>query len=238
MLANSYRFMRFIRRVKNGYRKILEPWHESVRWATLSYSQEGEDLIISRLLGDVLSGFYVEVGSHHPFRFSNTYSFYQRGWKGICIDPLPNSKALFNKWRPRDLALEMGVSATTSNMKYYLFNEPALNTFDQSLAKERDGLRNYKITRTIEVPTLPLSKILDEYLPDKQEINFLSVDVEGLDFQVLQSNDWHKYRPSFVIAECLKNDLFSLSDDPVVRFLASVGYKAYAKTGASVVFVL
>lgn len=229
--------MGLLSRSKNVYRKIKEPWHESVQWARRSYSQEGEDLVLSRLLDDVAIGFYVEVGSHHPFRYSNTYLFYRRGWKGICIDPLPNSKALFYKWRPRDLALEFGVSATSSNMKYYLFNEPALNTFDPLLAKERDGLRNYKIMEAIDVPTLPLSSILDAHLSANQIIDFLSVDVEGLDLQVLQSNDWHKYRPRFVVAECLKSDLVSINDDPVVRYLASVGYKAYAKTGASVVFV-
>lgn len=223
--------------ISRTLRKIREPWLESAKWARASYAQEGEDLILDRLMDNTKTGFYVEVGSHHPFRFSNTYLFYRRGWKGICIDPLPDSKILFNKWRPRDLALEIGVSATPSIKKYYLFNEPALNTFDTFLAKERDGLRDYKITEIKEIQTLPLSDILDNYLPENQTLDFLSVDVEGLDLQVLQSNDWNKYRPKFVVAECLKKDLISITDDPVVRYLASIGYKAYTKTGASVVFV-
>ncbi|MGZ8094792.1 MAG: FkbM family methyltransferase [Methylosarcina sp.] len=228
--------MGLLRRTKRSCGKIREPWHESVQWTKQSYAQEGEDLVLDRFMDDVATGFYVEVGSHHPFRFSNTYLFYRRGWQGICIDPLPNSKALFNKWRPRDLALELGVSTISSNMKYYLFNEPALNTFDPLLAKERDGLRNFRMIGTKNVSTLPLSSILDTYLPANQIIDFLSVDVEGLDLQVLQSNDWSKYRPKFVVAECLKTDLLSMNVDPIVHYLASLGYKALAKTGNSVIF--
>lgn len=223
--------------IRRALRKIREPWLESAKWARASYAQEGEDLVLDRLVSSIKTGFYVEVGSHHPFRFSNTYLFYRRGWKGICIDPLPNSKTLFNKWRPRDLALEIGVSATPSTMKYYLFNEPALNTFDPLLAKERDGLRDYKITGIKEVQTLPLSTIMGTYLPENQIIDFLSIDVEGLDLQVLQSNDWHKYRPNFVVAECLKNDLISIINDPVIQYLELVGYQPYAKTGNSVIFM-
>lgn len=230
------RLLGFLRRTKRNYVKIREPWHESAQWTKQSYAQEGEDLVLDRFMDDVATGFYVEVGSHHPFRFSNTYLFYRRGWQGICIDPLPNSKALFNKWRPRDLSLELGVSMMPSNMKYYLFNEPALNTFDPSLAKERDGLRNFRMIGTKDVPSLPLSSILDTHLPANQTIDFLSVDVEGLDLQVLQSNDWNKYRPRFVVAECLKTDILSINTDPIVHYLVSLGYKALAKTGNSVIF--
>jgi FkbM family methyltransferase len=236
MRAIGNKLMGLLRRTKRGYIKIKEPWQESAQWTKQSYAQEGEDLVLDRFMDDVATGFYVEVGSHHPFRFSNTYLFYRRGWQGICIDPLPNSKALFNKWRPRDLALELGVSIMPSNMKYYLFNEPALNTFDPSLAKERDGLRNFRIIGTKDVPTQPLSSILDTHLPANQPIDFLSVDVEGLDLQVLQSNDWNKYRPRLVVAECLKTDLLSMHVDPIVQYLVSLGYKALAKTGNSVIF--
>lgn len=218
-------------------RNIREPWLESARWARQSYSHEGEDLVIERLIENASNGFYVEVGSHHPFRFSNTYLFYRRGWSGICIDPLPGSKALFNKWRPRDIALELGVASVSTTMKYFHFNEPALNTFDPVLAKRRDGARNNKIIEVKEFAVLPLSDILDEHMPANTKIDLLSVDVEGLDLQVLQSNDWKKYRPKLIIAECLKADLTSINDDTVTQYLESLGYKAFAKTGNSVIFV-
>ncbi|WP_426993727.1 FkbM family methyltransferase [Methylomonas sp. CM2] len=217
-------------------RKIREPWLESAKWVNVSYAQEGEDLVIDRLMGNITIGFYVEVGAHHPFRFSNTYLFYRRGWRGICIDPLPHSKLLFNKWRPRDLAIEIGVSRTPSSLKYYVFNESALNTFDPLLAKQRDGLREFKLIETKQIETLPLANILDNNLPPNQTIDFLSIDAEGFDLEILQSNNWSKYRPNFLIIELLNTDLTSTMNNPANIYLNSIGYQAHAKTGNSVIF--
>ncbi len=222
--------------IRHSLKKIREPWLESARWSRLSYAQEGEDLVLDRLLGQRVSGFYVEIGSHHPFRFSNTYLFYRRGWRGICVDPLPNSKTLFNKWRPRDIALEYGVSQAESVLKYHVFDEPALNTFDPAIAKERDLSSDYNLIKIIDIQTFPLSTVLDGYLPTGQAIDILSVDVEGLDLEVLLSNNWMMYRPKFIIAECLDTELTAIVHDPVAQFLSSVGYRAYAKTGHSVIF--
>ncbi|MDD4762022.1 MAG: FkbM family methyltransferase, partial [Candidatus Pacebacteria bacterium] len=169
-------------------------------------------------------------------RFSNTYFFYRRGWKGICIDPLPGTAKLFAEWRPRDTAIELGVSETGSRLKYYMFNEPALNTFDPIVAKERNGLRQYKVIDEKQIETKPLSAILDTYMPADQRIDILSVDVEGIDLQVLRSNDWNKYRPKYIVAECLETDLIMLLNDPIVSFLDTAGYRAYGKTVNSVIF--
>ena len=68
-----------------------------------SYSQEGEDMILRRLFEKQKTGFYVDVGAHHPKRFSNTFFFYKKGWSGINIDAMPNSMRLFDKIRPRDI---------------------------------------------------------------------------------------------------------------------------------------
>jgi len=201
-----------------------------------SFSQEGEDLVIDRLLEGKRNGFYVEVGCHHPFRFSNTYFFYLRGWRGVCIDPLPGTKALFSQKRPRDIAIEKGVSLLKGKMKYFMFNEPALNTFDENIAQERDGLKGYKINKTVEIETDSLGAILNENSAP-ETIDFLSVDVEGMDLQVLRSNDWKKFRPKIIVAETLQSELNNICNDPVSEFLHELGYKPYAKTGCSVIFI-
>ena len=79
-------------------------------WQVRSWSQEGEDMILHRIFGGKKSGFYVDVGAHHPKRFSNTYFFYCHGWRGINIDAMPGRMKLFNQWRPKDINLEMGVA--------------------------------------------------------------------------------------------------------------------------------
>ena len=108
-------------------------------YARKSYSQEGEDMILRRLFEKQKTGFYVDVGAHHPKRFSNTLFFYKKGWHGINIDAMPNSMSLFDKIRPRDINLEVPISEKKQKLKYYMFNEPALNGFSKELAEKRDG---------------------------------------------------------------------------------------------------
>lgn len=222
--------------VNRLFRRIKDFVLPSARWCRQSFSQEGEDLVLERLLDGKISGFYVEVGSHHPYRFSNTYLFYKRGWRGICIDPLPGSKTLFKKYRPRDISLELGVSLEDTTMLYYIFNEPALNTFDENLAFKRNGLNGYTLVDKRTVRTLPLHTILREHLRTGEEITFLSVDVEGFDLEVLKSNDWVAFRPMLIVAECLETELINIAKDSVVKFMRSVGYTPKAKTGQSVIF--
>jgi FkbM family methyltransferase len=223
-----------LRKALKAVRELCGP----VFWPTLSFAQEGEDLVLKRLFDVRKTGFYVEVGCHHPFRFSNTYLFYRRGWRGICIDPLPGTVRRFNRWRPRDIAVELGVTFQPSTLTYFMFNEPAVNTFDPNIAGKMEAQGIYKIVERRKIQTEPLSRIIERYLPSSVErIDFLSVDVEGLDVEVLRSNDWQRFSPEVVIAECLNSDLFFVQDNSAVRFMGDVGYRPYAKTGHSVVFV-
>ena len=82
------------------------------RFARRCYSQEGEDMILQRMFGQRREGFFVDVGAHHPFRYSNTYLFYKKGWRGINIDATPGSMREFEKYRPADINLEVAVSQT------------------------------------------------------------------------------------------------------------------------------
>ncbi|WP_084182646.1 FkbM family methyltransferase [Nevskia soli] len=226
--------LRFIRRLGVA---LLEPWRYANRWARKSYAQEGEDLVVDRLFDGHSRGFYVDIGAHHPFRFSNTFFFYRKGWKGICVDPLPGTLQIFNKYRPKDIFIQAGISMQATTLTYFMFNEPALNTFDAEIAKKRNGLSNNKIVDAIEVETVRLSSVLEANLGKNQKIDILSIDVEGLDLEVLKSNDWNKYKPECVIVECLKTNLENLLSDPVFLYLNSMEYEIYAKTGNSVIFV-
>ena len=207
-----------------------------------SYAQEGEDRVLSYLFlklhgaKHINDGFYVDVGAHHPYRYSNTCLFYRRGWHGINIDAMPGSMSVFNKQRSRDINLESGIGRKIETLKFYVFNEPALNTFDESLARSRCN-DLWHIKGTVEVPIVPLSEILKEYLPKGQKIDFLTVDVEGFDLDVLQSNDWQKYRPSVVLVETLGLSLEDLVLDPVTVYMRSLGYLVYSKTVNTTFFV-
>lgn len=201
-----------------------------------SYSQDGEDLIIDRLLSGQPRGFYVDVGAHHPLRFSNTFAFYRRGWRGVNIDAMPGSMKMFRRFRKRDINIECGVAARSGTLTYHCFNEPALNTFnaEEAMMKARPP---YHEIRTVEVAVEPLGLLLERYLPPNQPIDFLSVDVEGLDEEVLRSNDWQRFRPLYVLAEALRVDLLDLDQCSIVLYMQSVGYKPVAKAYNTVFFM-
>lgn len=192
------------------------------------YGQDGEDLILNRLLDGQAQGFYVDIGAHHPVRFSNTYLFYRRGWRGINIDAMPSSMQKFNKVRPRDINIECGVAGSTGKLMFHRFNEPALNTFDDVEAAHKNK-PPYQLIDTVEIAVERLDALLARHLPVGQQIDFLSVDVEGKDEEVLRSNNWSRYRPRFILAETLRTDMFHLGECPVVRFLSSVGYRPVSK---------
>ncbi|MHA1299679.1 MAG: FkbM family methyltransferase [Candidatus Helarchaeota archaeon] len=201
-----------------------------------SYSQRGEDILLRQYFEKSDIGFYVDVGAHHPIRFSNTYYFYQKGWKGINIDAMPGSMKLFNKIRPRDINLEMAISDKNERLTYFAFNDSALNTFSKELSLKRIRETNYKIIFTKEIETRPLSEVLDKFLPKKQKINFLSIDVEGLDFNVLKSNNWKKYVPEVILVEILGLDFRNLRKNEIYYFLEEKGYEIYSKIVDTIIF--
>lgn len=208
------------------------------KYSTISYSQEGEDMILARLFETKQNGgFYVDVGAHHPIRFSNTYLFYKKGWRGINIDAMPGSMKLFNKLRPRDINIEKAISDKKQVLTYYVFNEPALSGFSKELSEKRDKMSNYFILKTIEIETTTLEKVLDEYLPAGQEIDFLSIDVEGLDFEVLKSINLNKYKPKVILIEILEVSLEDIINHEITLFLKQFGYRVYAKTMNTVFFI-
>lgn len=194
-----------------------------------SYSQEGEDMVLHRMIGNIKNGFYVDVGAHHPKRFSNTYFFYKRGWRGINIDAMPGSMDSFKSTRPRDINLEVAVSDTPAELNFFIFEEPAINSFDVKLSEERIN-KGHKLLRKQIIKTQTLDQILTNHLPQNQKIDFLSVDVEGLDLMILKSNNWQKFKPQIVAVECLGNDVISIQQDETFKYLTNYGYALIAKT--------
>ena len=105
-------------------------------------------------------------------------------------------------------------------LNYYIFNEPALNSFSKKLSDERIKEQNQVfIKETVGIKVQPLYKILDTHLKN-HNIDVLNVDVEGMDLDVLNSNDWSKYRPKFVIAvEMLKSNFSEIDKEPIFLFM-------------------
>ncbi len=177
-------------------------------------------------------GIYVDIGAYHPKLFSNTYLFYKKGWSGICVDPNPEIGKMFAMTRPRDIFLNVGVGEKKQKnkksknpkkelsgwipgqarndmgkyMEYFMFDDGAANTFSVEQVEKNQAVGR-KLLGTKKVKTESLENILDKYLPKGEKIDLLSVDVEGMDLEVLKSNDWKKYRPRVIICEDLNFDL-------------------------------
>ena len=201
-----------------------------------SYSQEGEDMILRRIFEKQAKGFYVDVGAHHPKRFSNTFFFYKKGWQGINIDAMPGSMKAFEKFRPKDINLEIPISRKKQILTYYAFNEPALNGFSKEISESRDGISNCKIEFTKDIETSTLEEVLDQNLPTNQVIDFLSVDVEGLDFDVVKSINFEKYRPRVILVEILGSTLSEIEGNEIYKYLLKEEYDLYAKAVNTVIF--
>lgn len=237
------KFSKAKKRVNNGLKAIFKPsqlyiYPKSAYFGhDLSFSQNGEDLMLKSFLGKKMKekrkGFYVDVGAHHPTRFSNTYYFYIKGWNGINLDPIPGIMQSFNDVRSRDINLEIGISEVRQNLYYYRFNDNAYNTFSKEVVETKR--LPYLDSKIVE--TYPLVEILDKYLPNEQKIDFLNIDVEGLDYEVLISNNWSKYRPYIILIEVLNTpSITETMNSKIALYLKKKGYTMIGKTKNTIFF--
>lgn len=199
-------------------------WHyllsnvKRVLFGYRTYAQFGEDVVLLKLFKDKKNGRYVDVGAHHPYRYSNTYLLYRQGWHGVNIDPNPHTIELFNKARPGDKNICVGVGRK-GMFTYYRFSDPAVNTFKREEAEKWKRKSFLKFLGTSEIEVKPLADLVEE------PFDLLSIDAEGMDTEVLQSYDW-KYHPRVVVIE----------GDESQQFLAQKGYILHTKCGVSRIY--
>lgn len=205
-----------------------------------SYSQYGEDLILKGLMErDQIDlskkGFYLDVGAHHPTRFSNTKLFYDLGWGGINIEPNEGIKNLFDKTRPRDKTLEIGLGKRCGYQKFFLYNESALNSCNNRDSELSDT--PYSSTGSKEIETSRMEVILNDFHGESlPEPNFLDIDVEGLEMEVLEGNNWDKFKFNYILIEQKIKSLELVKNSAVFMFLKKLGYKAIANNGITTIY--
>lgn len=203
-----------------------------------SYAQCGED-VIARTVFDILGiahPNYLDIGAHHPHFLSNTYLFYRDGSKGINVEPDPELYARFLDARPRDQNLNVGVGEQPGHLDLFLISSRTLNTFSESEAKRYES-QGYKVVGRQSVPIMTINQIIDTHLGKAPD--FLSVDVEGVDYEILASLDFDRYRPTLI---CVETITFSQTGDGVKRveideLLAKQGYFRFADTYINSLFV-
>lgn len=183
--------MKYIRYLQFNKSKILDLLLSNFK----SYSPDFEDFILYYIFYDIPNGFYIDVGAHDPNKWSVTKSFYDRGWHGINIDPLPYKYPLFEKYRRRDINLQIAAGNKKGNATLNVRNDCSSMLYT----------KNENNTNIINIKVDTLSNICRKYVPIELQIHFCKIDVERAEKLVLLGYDFINYRPKIFCIESLFN---------------------------------
>ena len=205
-----------------------------------SYSQCGEDRIIKFIL-DTLGKrrpAYFDIGAHDPVKISNTYLFYRLGCRGVCVEPNPKLFSRLKLLRPRDICLNVGVGAKhVARAPFYELDSPALSTFSEKDAQRYVDNHGKNIVRVTDTPILTPQEIIDKHFHGAPD--FISIDVEGLEFEILNALDLSGDRPAVLCVETLTYSTDGTGEKltDVIDFLEQMDYMSYADTYINTIFV-
>jgi FkbM family methyltransferase len=199
----------------------------------ISYSANCEDVILNRLFGSRDSGFYIDVGAAHPLYDNDTKALYDRGWRGINIEPNAVFYRELTVQRPEDRNINVAVSDTPGPITFHEVIGTGLSTCDPEEA-ERAAAKGFEVVH-YAVAAMSLREILEEAEPP--EINLLKVDVEGFELKVLSSNDWSRFRPNVVLSEATFPESPRRRPDIVAPYLAQQGYRPVYFDGLNDYFI-
>jgi FkbM family methyltransferase len=205
--------------------------------ASLSYAQAGEDLVVAylfRWLG-VAAPSYLDVGAYEPIDYNNTYLFYRQGARGVLVEPNVALAPKLRRVRPRDTTFNVGVGVTDeSAADYYVMEYPARNTFDKDVAEllQREGM---KLVEVVKMPLVNINKVIAEHFGGAAP-DLLSIDIEGMDYAVLKTLDFGRFRPKVVCTETLIPGTSRHNPD-TLALMAAQGYEVRGMTFPNTVFV-
>ncbi len=209
-----------------------------LRSGRISHSQCGEDLIIEFYLESVRKKpkiTYLDIGANHPFVHSNTYRFYSEGHSGICVEPDPMLAERIRRKRPRDVVLKVGVCAgVAGNAKFFIMSDRVLNTFNAEMARRCDAQTAYKIVEEVDLPMIPIVEVIEKSCPVVPD--FVSLDVEGLDLEIMRTFDFSRHRPELFCIETI-DFVSGCKDGEMVQLMKDGGYEVFADTRINTIFV-
>lgn len=217
--------------IKTGLSKLRKKFKPS-------YSQTGEDLIIDYIFNifGIIKPSYLDIGAFDYCKMNNTYLFYQRGSRGVCIEPDPVLFKKFKKKRPNDICLNIGVAANESSKKdFYIMSSKTLNTFSPEEAKKNKSM-GFKIEKTIQIDTQSVNKIMEKYFTIGPDL--ISLDVEGLDLEILKQFDFSRYRPAVLCVETIDfANKKEIKNNEIIKLLENKNYLVFADTHINTIFV-
>jgi FkbM family methyltransferase len=171
----------------------------------ISYAQNYEDVVLERCFKDVPAGFYIDVGAWDPLEHSVTHHFYERGWRGINIEPNPEYFQRLQRDRTRDINLRLALGETDQECQTFtILKGSGISTLRSLSVDYLENLeaRGY-LREPVEVSTVTLASVCRDHVPEGTEIDFLKVDVEGWETEVLRGHDWDRWRPKVLVIEAV-----------------------------------
>jgi FkbM family methyltransferase len=217
-------------------RKLRRDYSDNSR---VSYAQCGEDLIMQQVfiaLG-IKRVAYLDIGAHHPTHLSNTYLFYRSGGQGVCVEPDPGLFRQLVAKRPRDIHLNCGVGASGGEADFYRMTSSTLSTFSRAEVERYQAKGKQRVEKVIRIELKPIDDIIAQNF--NVGPNLVSLDVEGLEYEVLQSFDFRRYRPQVFCLETLTyaEDKSERKLTEIIELMRSRGYFPYADTYINTIFV-
>ncbi|MBS7698476.1 MULTISPECIES: FkbM family methyltransferase [unclassified Chelatococcus] len=196
----------------------------------VAFAHWGEDAVIDYLFRDKPSGRYLDIGCFHPDLYSNTRLLHARGWNGVNIDPNPFMIEQFRQRRPNDVNLNVAVGKERGCLDFFVFHEwGSSNTLSPEFSDKIAESQNIQVQRRIPTQVVTLADVMEENFSQKAP-DFMNVDVESLDLEVIQSNEWEKFRPTIIAVEDFDFDFAAPDASPIFRFMRSVEYKMISRT--------
>lgn len=195
--------------------------------ARLSFSQQGEDIVLFHALHDALrivTPTYLDVGAAYPVRGNNTYLLYTTGGLGVLVEPNPALAAQLRRERPRDTVIEAGIGvADQAEADYYeISGNPMLNTFSaDQVARLQRGKTESVVARVVKVALIDINRVMHEQWGRAPDL--LSTDVEGLDEAIIRAVDLSRYRPAVICAEAVPTTTAGQLSS-LTTYLVSAGY--------------
>jgi hypothetical protein len=202
-----------------------------------TYAQCGEDVIIDLIfeIKKIKNPNFLDIGSNDPILYNNPYFFYLNGCRGVLVEPNKIMWKTSKKYRPKDVFLNCGVATGQEKMSnYYMMDWHEFNTFSKPVAEATELFykgRN-SIKKVVPLPMISINSILEKYFPEG--LDLLSLDTEGIDYDVLTSLDFSLYRPKVI---CVETFVLNVYQANIPTLLISKGYRLHSQTPINSIFV-
>jgi FkbM family methyltransferase len=205
----------------------------------ISYTRSFEDVMLQRVFRDVEAGCYLDVGACLPRIDSNTYALYEKQWRVICIEPL-GPLGLSEHWqalRPEDVFINAAAGREEGNIQFHVYDQAAQVSTGSMETVEHWKDHDFTASRIIEVPVHTVNSLLERHL-NGRELHLVSIDVEGMEKEVLLGFDLRKYRPWVMIIEAILPGIQIPTHEKWESLVIEAGYTMAYFDGANRFYVL